>query len=1090
MDSGGAGASGGGWGGAEVATSKFAVPRRRADVVRRPRLNAFLDASVGIRGSLIAAPAGYGKTTLVVDWLQTSDFASIWLSLDTWDAELPAFARALSEAVARRLGTEVALGDERFWQPRTVGTVLVNAIATYDDYAVLVLDDVHTLESSADVMATIGFVLERAPENLHVVMTSRTRPAIPSLPRLIARREVAAVGAADLAFTPHEIRELLGSMGRAVSEDEADSLFERTEGWAAALILGGTSPLAPLHPGGEGSSVAGRTSVEGEAAGGGAGSIGGPNVGLSLGDYVTGEALDTVPEELRAYLRTIAMLPVWTPALCNDVSGRRDSERLLKELSSKVLFVAQHAEEPPMYRCHQLMRSLLMQQVRTDDPAGYAEAGRSAAETLSRFGLLNEAVELLFELEEWPQAAVMLQEIAPRLITQGQATGLAEWIDRLPLAVRSERAHLLVWRARASLKVKEFDDALRLVDEAVRVLREEDDTGGLVEALFVRGEAQRFKGYNDEALAAFEEARATLEASGEENALLAGQALRNIGVTHTIYGELDAAIDELEEARRLLEQVGDLMGIGSTCDTLAQCYSRRGEPMQALGALQRAQSAFERAGNTFDLGVTLNNTGMVYYELGEYEQSLQVYERGLRVVRGTGDVMNEGFIMAGIAETYRMMGRFEESLATYEEVRPIAEGLQHPHLMIELTEGIALTKLGLGQGEEAAQLSRSVKPGEGDPPSRIVQHALVDAQIALERGDGAAALKLIDGVWKLLEEARNVHDMAVASFLRARALYDSHQPRKAMTEIGRAARLCEQLGYKRFLRPYATGANEMVEYALARHVADALLNELAPKKIRPQAPKKPQQAPDMLPAVRALCLGRGSVFVGERQVSDIEWRSEKSKEMFFLLLARKDAVTKEEIFTALWPDLPESKCNSNFHSSLYRLRRALFRECVVRGADGGYALNPKGVFDSDVDVFNRSMLEAEVAKDEDARAAKLEEAVNAYKGPYMSATYSDWVEPTRREVEDRYIEALNELGAWKLRRGALEEALVLFKALDAVDAYSEAAAYGIMRCHLALNDGPSAARYYRRFRQLLKDELDEEPSERLTELYRQASMQR
>jgi two-component SAPR family response regulator len=280
----------------------------------------------------------------------------------------------------------------------------------------------------------------------------------------------------------------------------------------------------------------------------------------------------------------------------------------------------------------------------------------------------------------------------------------------------------------------------------------------------------------------------------------------------------------------------------------------------------------------------------------------------------------------------------------------------------------------------------------------------------------------------------------------------------------------------------------MVEYALVRHVADGLLTELAAEQAKAVArPKKAAAAPDMLPAVRALCFGRGSVFVGERQVSDIEWRSEKSKEMFFFLLAKKDAVTKEEIFGVLWPDLPESKCNSNFHSSLYRLRRALFHECVVRGNDGGYALNAKGVFDSDVDAFNRSMLEADVVKSEEERYARLEDAVNVYKGPYMSATYGEWVEPIRRELEDRYIEALNELGAWKLRSGAHAEALVLFKALDAVDPYSEAAAYGVMRCHLALNDGPSAARYYRRYRQLLKDELDEEPSERLAELYRQAA---
>ena len=494
--------------GLEVATSKFAVPRRRPDVVRRPRLTSFLDASVGSRGSLIAAPAGYGKTTLAVDWLQTSDFAAIWLSLDSWDAELPAFARTLAEAVSRRLQTDVPLGDDRFWSPRTVGTVLVNAVASYDDYAVLVLDDVHTVEASAEVLETIGIALERAPENLHIVMTSRTRPAIPSLARLVARREVAAIGAADLAFTPREIRELMGSMGRAVSEDEAEALFERTEGWAAALVLGaGTAQAGSPVPRGLSSeeSQAGAPAVYAPLA---------SDVGLSLSDYVTGEALETVPEDLRAFLRSIAMLPVWTPALCNDVTGRRDGERMLKELSSRVLFVTQHADEPPMYRCHQLMRTLLMQQQRREDPAAYAEAGRSAAETLSRFGLLNEAVELLFELEAWDEAASLLEEIAARLIQQGQARGLAEWIDRLPLDERSSRAYLIIWRARASLKLKEFDEAMRLVDEAARLLRAEEDARGLVEALFVRGETQRFKGYHEEALAAFEEARATLATSG------------------------------------------------------------------------------------------------------------------------------------------------------------------------------------------------------------------------------------------------------------------------------------------------------------------------------------------------------------------------------------------------------------------------------------------------------------------------------------------------------------------------------------------------------------------------------------------------
>ncbi len=1052
-----------------VATSKFAVPLRRPDVVRRPRLNALIDTSIGGKGTLIAAPAGYGKTTLVVDWLQTSDSAAVWVSLDTWDDELPVFTRAVAAALRLRFDSDVPLGDERFWQPRTVATVLINCITDQDDYVVLVLDDLHAVESSDAVMETVGYLLERAPENLHVVITSRTRPPVPSLSRLIARREVTTIGAGDLAFTPREVRELLASLGRAVSDDEAESLYERTEGWAAALILGarpGSGDDAPV-------------------------AVAGPNVGLTLGDYVHGEALSAVTPELRSFLRAIALLPVWTPALCNDITGRRDSERMLREAAATVLFISQHADEPPMYRCHQLLRALLMQQYRTEDPAGFAAAGREAADTLSRFGMLNEAVELLFDLEEWDQAAEVLEEIAPRLIQQGQARALSEWIDRLPQEARSRRPLLQVWRARAAYKLQNADEALRLIDDAIGVLREADDARGTVEALFVRGETQRLKGYYNEALASFADAQSLLASSGLDDIRLAGEALRHIGITHTIVGDLDAAVRELEEARRLLEQVGDLEGIAHVCHSLAQCYSRRGEPMPALGALQRARSALERAGNTYDLGLNLNNTGMLYYELGEYDQALQVYERGLRVVRGSNHVQNEAFIMAGIAETYRNMRRFDESLAMYQEAQPLVEGLQIPELLAEFTEGLALTRLGMGHGEEALHLLRSVAPGPKDGVGRQAQHALAEAQVALGRGDAPAANRLLDDARPYLENPGNRNGLAMAAFLRARALFDGHQRRRAMTALAEAESVCTALGYNAFLKPLALDARDLLEYARARGVAPGLAAGLGDAQAGGDrtagAADGASVASGMLPRVRALAFGRGALFVGERQVSDMEWRSEKSKEMLFFILMAKGPVAKEQIFGALWPDLPESKCNSNFHSSLYRLRRALFHEAVVRDPDGAYVLNPRATFSIDVDSFNEAMLAADVARQPEERLRQLEEAVAQYRGPFLSATYSDWAEPVRRELEDRYVEALNELGALKLRAGALEEALTLFKALEAVDQYSEAAAAGIMRCYLSLADPASASRYFRRFRQLLKDDLDEEPSPRLLDLYRQAS---
>jgi DNA-binding SARP family transcriptional activator len=390
----------------------------------------------------------------------------------------------------------------------------------------------------------------------------------------------------------------------------------------------------------------------------------------------------------------------------------------------------------------------------------------------------------------------------------------------------------------------------------------------------------------------------------------------------------------------------------------------------------------------------------------------------------------------------------------------------------------------------AASLLKQTAPAPGDPPSRTAQHQLALGQVALARGDTASAIKQFEHAAQQYEAADNKRQLAVACVLRARAMYDAHQPRKSMAELERAAHIADELGYRQFLRPYAAGATEMLEYAQVRHVAPGLIAVLAADGSTAAARAAGSAAAvnaDMLPAVRAFAFGRGSVLVGERQVSDLEWRSEKSKEMFFYLLQRNEGATKEEIFAALWPDLPESKCNSNFHSSLYRLRRALFHECVVRDSGGAYALNPKGVFISDVDAFNRAMLAADVARDEAERTQKLEEAVGAYKGGFLSSTYSDWTETIRRELEDRYVEALNELGAQRLREGRFEEALPLFRALEDVDSYSESAVAGIMRAHIGMNDGQSAVRQYRRFRELLQKDLDEEPSERLESLYREAT---
>lgn len=211
--------------------------------------------------------------------------------------------------------------------------------------------------------------------------------------------------------------------------------------------------------------------------------------------------------------------------------------------------------------------------------------------------------------------------------------------------------------------------------------------------------------------------------------------------------------------------------------------------------------------------------------------------------------------------------------------------------------------------------------------------------------------------------------------------------------------------------------------------------------------------------------------MNEREVTDLEWRSEKSKEMFFLFLCNRRPLRKEEIVAALWPDLPEEKTGSLFHSNLYRLRQALYPGCIAKDS-GRYILDPQENFWFDVEEFQEALRGVEeLPADSDEAISLMEKARALYTGQFASEFYSEWVEALRWQLEEQHMRLLTALAGAYTERGQYKRSADLCQQILTEDEYNEAAWYRLMSNYVLAGQMEAAAFCYRKYVDIVSEGL-------------------
>ncbi len=423
-----------------LAEAKLAVPvlRRHVD---RPRIHQALDDGRDAALTLVAAPAGYGKTTAVRAWCESLDAALAWVTFDAGDNDPIRLWTYVATAVDR---VRQGLGRAALQQLSASGSLnelsidaLMNGLAAFAEPVVIVLDDLHAV-TEPDCLAAIDYALERLPANARLVATTRADPAL-RLAQLRADGKLKEVRAGALAFTVAEARELLVEHFRLeLGEEEIALLNERAEGWPAALVLAGLWLQSAADP----------TRAVREFGG----------THRFVAEYLSNEVFASLDDDLRSFLQEIAVLGRFTAELCEDVLERPDAASLLSQLERSNLFL-QRLERGGWFRVHSLFAEFAVARLASAEPAAAERIHKRAAAWFRSRGLVVEAIEHAAAAGDHESVAQLLEDYHLPLIRTGATRTLLRWIGTLPdhqlaihpdLAVAAATAAMLVGHSTSS----------------------------------------------------------------------------------------------------------------------------------------------------------------------------------------------------------------------------------------------------------------------------------------------------------------------------------------------------------------------------------------------------------------------------------------------------------------------------------------------------------------------------------------------------------------------------------------------------------------------------------------------------------------
>jgi LuxR family maltose regulon positive regulatory protein len=814
---------------APLLTTKLHIPPIRPESVSRPRLTERLNEGVTRKLTLVSAPAGFGKTTLVTEWLSGLDRPHTWLSLDENDNDPARFFTYLLAALQKLalspvegIGPNIGHAAQAMLQapqpppPESFLTSLINDIAATPQAFVLVLDDYHLIHTMP-IHQQLTFFLEHQPPQMHLVITTREDPPLP-LFRWRARGQTVEIRQADLKFTEEETADFLQRVMRLeLSSTDVAALHQRTEGWIAGLQLAALS-------------MRGRDDVHQLVQ-----SFAGSH--RYILDYLIEEVFQRQPADVQDFLLKTSILDRFTAPLCNAVTERDDSRDVLLALEQGNLFTVPLDESRQWYRYHRLFADLLRHRLdMVCESKHVALLHKRASQWYETNGFPADAVHHALTGSNWDRAATLILNVGESMLKDGEVTTLLAWLQALPDEEVRARPGLCLSYSWALVLTGQMDGAESYLGQAEQTAQ--DDAVLLGEIIAAQAYIARARGDD----------RRTIELSQRALSLLpqadhttCSVVALNLGIAHWSSGHLTEAEQALTEADYAAQQSGNIYA-----RLTALCFL--GTIQAAWGRLHRAAELFRQAtrlgGQSPGTALAHNDLGALLYEWNDLEAAADHLQRGIELGQRGGNVEVQIASYRTLARVKQAQGDASAALGALQEAHELAREKDVPPV-IHARNAACHVQIALAQDDTATAIrwaEQATEHADASPFYPLL--GLTQARLLLAQNEKTAAAEQFEALYETAVSAGWQFGVVEVRALQALA---APTPTAALTFLTDALTLAQPEGNVRTFLDKGEPVAALLRQAASQGIAPSYVAKLL-AAFDAEAPIRPVRPTPRLPA--------------------------------------------------------------------------------------------------------------------------------------------------------------------------------------------------------------------------------------------------
>jgi ATP/maltotriose-dependent transcriptional regulator MalT/two-component SAPR family response regulator len=1059
-----------------ISKTKIIVPHRRPEILSRPRLLEGMKSLLANKLVLLSAPAGYGKTSLLIDLAQSVEMKVCWLSLDALDRNPQRFMAYLMASLAERLPGVGEVSKNLLSQLKSIEkdaepllVALTNELyeRVEDDY-LLILDDYHLLDDVPVIASLINRFLQLVDENCHLIISSRSLPDLEDVTLMVAREQVAGLSHTELAFLPREVQALYAQNNHEhLSDEMADEIVHQTGGWITGMVLSHLNGV--------------RVS------------------GVDTFSYLGNQVLDQQPDHIREFLLRTSLPDEFSAEFCEQVLAPLYATRepqnwlaLMGWILEKNLFVLPLGADGRWLRYHPLFREFLQTRLKQECPREVGPLLERMVKYYEKVGEWEKAYETCKQTQNIEALADVIEH-SGRAMLQTALVTLDGWLNSMPPAIVLKRPGLISLLGPLNAMKGNLQESHKLLDKAVAAYRREHNTAGLTVALTRRANTLRLLGHYNESMQDVDEALHLSESNSVYQPYYA-EALRLKGLNLYRLGESRQAVDVLEHSLSIYTALNDTGRIPEILMETGMAHRAVGDMESARRSYQEVLKIQRSENNLYRQAETLNNLAVLYHLVGEYELASEMFENGLTCARKGRNQRTECVLLAGMGDLYCEVGEYHAAQKAYEQSAILAEqlpGFFISNYLIFARGNLELFKGNLEAVGQILKLSHK-KMKSSQSLYELGLWNLLRGRLYLFQNERAKAISYLrDCKAAFVQAGRDLETLWSTIWLTA-AYAQANQREKARNEI-------------RDVLKAATVPDHALLITLLQ--ASAFLTGL---KNDPQigAPlgkllEKTQVLKEKLPAIRRIlrrhaqsieipaarlivrAFGAPDVVFRGRAVNMPDWRTQSVRDLFFYFLYMREAVTKEQIGDALWPEISEAQAlKQRFKNDIYRLRRAVGKDVIVFEEEF-YLFNRALDYEYDVEAFDTYLRRARNSRDSDDQIQWYQKAVDLVRGPYLADVHADWAAVERARLADAYMTALEELAARYLNVNRLEKCISVCQLGLGLDRCNETLYQISMRAYAVLGDRAAVARLYQACRSALASDLSLLPSSETEVLFQE-----